>query len=104
MSWKFSLDVVLSFRIVCSAVAHGMFSLFATHSYQSHNTIQSFTSALHVPYVTPSLPVKTSSKGDSFTLYMKPLYTRAIIYIIKQYGYNQIHYFYDNDEGSIRFT
>ena len=40
----------------------------------------------------------------AFTLYLRPLYRKAIIDLVQYYGWAKVYYIYDNNEGIHSFT
>lgn len=86
---------------VCSLVSNGIFALFGMHDMRTINTLRSFTQALHLPYVTPSLAVNNSIPNMSYMLYMRPLHTQAIMDVIKHYRWTVLYYLYNSEDGNI---
>ena len=54
-----------------------------------------------MPYVTSGMAVNTSRQEVGYELYIRPLYTRAILDLIKHYDWKEVYYFYSNNEGML---
>lgn len=52
-----------------------------------------------MPFVTPSLAVNVSGQELGYELYMRPMYGRALIDIMKHYHWDKVHYIYNSEEG-----
>lgn len=77
----------------------GVFSLFGSHTANTINTIKSFSSTFHIPYVTTSIAVNASRQELGYELYLRPLYVRAIVDLIRHYNWNEVWYIYNTNEG-----
>ena len=80
-------------------MSSGMFLLFGMHDMNTINLVRSYTNIFHMPYVTPSIPVNVTGQNNGYMLYMRPLYTQAIIDIIKYHGWNRVFYIFDSEDG-----
>ena len=87
------------FPSVCSQMFGGRFALFGTHDMRTVNTVRSYTNKFHMPYVTSSMPVNVTGQNNGYILYMRPLYTQAIIDIIRHYHWTRIFYVFDKEDG-----
>ena len=63
------------------------------------NMVKSITNAFHMPYVTPSMAVNMTGQNLGYMLFMRPMYTKAIIDVIRHYQWTKIYYLYDTEEG-----
>ena len=52
-----------------------------------------------MPFVTPSMAVNVSGQELGYELYMRPLYGRALIDVIKHYNWLKVYYIYESEEG-----
>ena len=77
----------------------GRFVLFGTHDMRTVNTVRSYTNKFHMPYVTSSMPVNVTGQNNGYILYMRPLYTQAIIDIIRHYRWTRVFYLFNNEDG-----
>ncbi len=80
-------------------MSSGIFLMFGISSMHTQNMVKSITNAFHMPYVTPSMAVNMTDQNLAYMLFMRPMYTKAIIDTIKYYGWTEIYYLYDTDEG-----
>ena len=87
------------FSPVCSQMFSGRSVLFGMHDMRTVNTVRSYTNTFHIPYVTSSMPVNVTGQNNGYMLYMRPLYTQAIIDIIKHYRWARIFYVFDSEDG-----
>lgn len=79
-----------------------MFALIGSTNSESFDTLQSYSNAFQMPYVTPSIPEKVTEPASAimnFALGMKPNYMKAINDTISFYGWTKIIYLYDSDDG-----
>ena len=106
-------------RAVCSVVAtHGAVALLGNERRNALPLIDAFARTFHVPYisVTSSPPnaaavIATrdaaSESGDEdrvFVLYIRPSYRRAMVDVVRAYGWTRIYYIYTDPEGTIICT
>ncbi|GAB6033164.1 hypothetical protein CHUAL_012772 [Chamberlinius hualienensis] len=92
-------------RIICTQFSRGVFTLIGSTNSESFDTLQSYSNAFHMPYVTPSIPEKVSepsSASMTFALGMKPNYMKAVNDTITFYGWTKLIYLYDSDDGLLR--
>ena len=81
----------------------GIFAQFGVMNRSSLDTVDSIARTFHMPYVTPSAPVNSTYQQTGFILYMRPLYDKAMLDVIKFYRWPKIYYIYDTDEGENLF-
>jgi len=88
---------------VCSTIAQGVFALFGFSNESTRSAIDAFTRAFHMPYVTPSSPINDTMLRPvdtaGYTVYLRPLFDRAMVDIIRQYRWQNISYVYDTNDG-----
>ena len=90
---------------VCSQMSKGSFFLFGMNNVSTTETVNSYSSTFHMPYITPSMVTTNSVSKSSYQLFMRPFYTKAIVDLVRHYGWTKAYYVYDSDEGkSFRFS
>ena len=83
----------------------GVFALFGVTKSTAPKAIESFASKFNMPYVTPSAPAQTNwvaspdRTNNAFTLFMRPLYRKAIVEVVRMYGWTNIYYIYNDHAG-----
>ncbi|XP_053398486.1 glutamate receptor 2-like [Mercenaria mercenaria] len=87
---------------ICKHMETGIFMLFGQRRIESSNTIEAYTTKFHVPYVSPSFADNVPHELPTFQLHMRPSHTRALVDLIKHYGWKTFHYVYDSEEGLYR--
>lgn len=85
--------------LVCERMKDGVFTLFGTHEVQALEVMKSYTKAFRMPYVTPSLAANSSGQEYGYELYLRPLYSRALLDIINYYDWKLITYVFQTQEG-----
>jgi len=100
-------DVTVTVCIVCQMVSKRTLATLGVVDESTLGTLDSFTRAFHVPFVTtgtvpPTLGVSTRrAGGGSYTLYVRPSYDEALLSIVRHYNWTDILYLYDTDAGNI---
>ena len=100
-------DVTVTRCIVCQMVSKRTLATLGVVDESTLGTLDSFTRAFHVPFVTtgtvpPTLGVSTRrAGGGSYTLYVRPSYDEALLSIVRHYNWTDILYLYDTDAGNI---
>lgn len=89
---------------VCQVMAKGIFAFFAAHTPSTLNTIKSYSTTFRMPFVTSGMAVNTSRQEVGYELYLRPLYARALVDIIRHYDWKEIWYIYNNNEGDLELT
>ena len=84
---------------VCQLMSKGIFALFGSHTANTVNTIKSFSSTFHMPYVTTSVAVNTPHQELGYELYLRPYYIHAIVDLLKHYNWTEVWYIYNSNEG-----
>ena len=100
---------------VCSTISKGIFALFGTTARSSARTVDAFGRQFQMPYVTPSAPSPNEVEGGggerggaggdwagkqhAFTLFMRPLYHKAILHVILAYKWSKIYYIHNTADG-----
>ena len=107
--------------VVCATISHGIFALFGFSNETTRAAVDAFTRTFHMPYVTASAPVNDSLTGhadaststaaahrsatrDGFTIYLRPLFDRAMLDLIRHYRWRNISYIYDSNDGKLILT
>jgi len=104
-------------------VSRGAFAFFAETSSVTADAVVSFSRTLAVPLVTPSAPVDTlpvfdrrhpgndddasvlaPADTDSYVVFMRPPYHRALADVILHYKWTRVFYVYDNNEGIAHYS
>ncbi len=80
-------------------MSSGIFMLFGKHNMRIINTLKSFSRTFHMPFVTTGPPVNTTGQRHGYELYLRPMYSRAIVEVMKFYRWKDVWYIYDSDEG-----
>ncbi|KAF4529000.1 hypothetical protein B566_EDAN017398 [Ephemera danica] len=71
----------------------------------SFDTLHSYANTFQMPFVTPWFPEKVLAPSSGFldhAVSMRPDYHRAIIDVIRYYGWRRIIYLYDSHDGLLR--
>ena len=80
-------------------MARGIFAFYAAHMPNTLNTIKSYSSTFHMPFVTSGMAVNTSRQEVAYELYVRPQYARALRDVIVNKEWNEIWYLYNSNEG-----
>ena len=112
----------------CRLLSRGVFAVVASHTVATINTLRSFSGAFRLPFVSTGLPVtgprsrrrrRHGHRGGSddlldefddndddddevvvnYDVYMRPLYSRAVVDLLKHYHSHQVWYLYNSNEG-----
>ncbi|KAL8603429.1 hypothetical protein ACOMHN_053096 [Nucella lapillus] len=84
---------------MCKQLSKGVFLMLGASSAQSFNVIQSYSQALHVPYVTYSANRNRRADGYDFDFSVSPNYIDAVIDVIKFFDWKKMYYLFDSDDG-----
>jgi len=114
----------------CSTVANGIIALLGVASYSSVPAVLSFAKKFHIPLVTPAavpldnyndvvdrphgyqaqynqhnlytdyLPRTSVNNTNGFGVYLRPVYHKAMLDLIKHFRWTQLYYLYDTDQGT----
>jgi len=52
-----------------------------------------------MPFVTSGMAVNASRQEVGYELYIRPLYARALVDVIRHYDWKEIWYIYNSNEG-----
>ena len=113
--------------IECSTAANGIFALLGAASFSSVPAVLSFAKKFHIPLVTPTaVPLDNyndidrqhgyqalynqhlyadhtwrtpANNTNGFAVYLRPVYHKAMLEIIKHFRWTQLYYLYDSDQG-----
>lgn len=66
---------------------------------RSYNIIQSYSHALHVPFVIYSQTTNQAGDGYDYDISISPNYITAISDVIKYFNWEKIYYVFDSDDG-----
>ena len=80
-------------------MAKGAFFLFGMNNVSTTETVNSYTNTFHMPYITPSMVSTSGLSKDGFELFLRPSYTKALVDLVRHYGWSKAYYVYDSDEG-----
>ena len=80
-------------------MSKGVFVLVGTEHFKSLNIIRAYSDRFHMPYISPSLSEYSQHLRSGYQLHMKPPITKALVTIIKEFGWKNFHYVYDSEEG-----
>ncbi|ESN96468.1 hypothetical protein HELRODRAFT_95450 [Helobdella robusta] len=69
------------------------------HTSNTLNTIKSYSNTFNMPYITTAMAVNNSKQEHGFQLFVRPLYVRALLDLIKYYQWREAFYFYSTNEG-----
>ncbi|KAI8797832.1 glutamate receptor subunit protein GluR2 precursor, partial [Biomphalaria glabrata] len=83
----------------CRRLETGVFLLLGSSSSRSYNIIQSYSHALHVPYVVYSPTTNHESDGYDYDVTVSPSYVRAVVDVIKFFNWEKVYYVFDSDNG-----
>ncbi|CAG9833197.1 unnamed protein product [Diabrotica balteata] len=92
-------------RLICTQFSRGVYSMLGAVSPDSFDTLHSYSNTFQMPFVTPWFPEKVLAPSSGFMDYaisMRPEYHKAIIDTVKYYGWRQIIYLYDSNDGLLR--
>ncbi|ESO10960.1 hypothetical protein HELRODRAFT_190246 [Helobdella robusta] len=106
-----TIDIQDSFimgNTLCSFLEKGVLAIHGPISLASMDIFRSYTDTFHIPSISSNVAVNDSAMTSSslvsgdrkgFQLYVKPLYSKAILDLLKHYNWKEIWYLYDSDEG-----
>ncbi|KAJ8924635.1 hypothetical protein NQ315_000785 [Exocentrus adspersus] len=92
-------------RLICNQFSRGVYSMLGAVSPESFDTFHSYSNTFQMPFVTPWFPEKVLAPSSGFMDYaisMRPEYHKAIIDTVKYYGWKNIIYLYDSNDGLLR--
>ena len=84
-------------------MSDGIFAFYASHAPSTLNTIRSYSSTFRMPFVTSGMAVNSSRHKFGYELYVRPLYARALVDIIRHYNWNEVWYIYNSNDGKQAF-
>ena len=86
---------------VCQLMSNGIVTLFVSHSVSTLTTIRSYSATFQMPFVTSNMAVNASRAQPDmgYELYLRPHYSRAIVDLVRHYGWREIWCLYSSDEG-----
>jgi len=114
----------------CRLLSRGVFAVFGSHTVATINTLQSFSAAFRLPFISTGLPVTVTRSrryrrrhhgrpgeevplddGDyddqeetvGYEIYMRPQYARAVVDLLKHYKCRLVWYLYNSNEGTLAF-
>ncbi|KAK7495272.1 hypothetical protein BaRGS_00013454, partial [Batillaria attramentaria] len=96
------VDMDDSFRLsttMCEQLNKGVFLLLGGSSPKSFNVIQSYTHALHVPYVMYTNNRNHHHDGYDYDFSVSPAFIDAIIDVVKFFNWEKVYYLFDSDDG-----
>ncbi|GFS04389.1 glutamate receptor subunit protein GluR2 precursor [Elysia marginata] len=86
-------------RAICKRLDSGTFLLLGSSSSRSYNTIQSYSQALHVPYLLFSETANQPGDGYRYDLSVSPSYVRPVADLVKFFNWEEMYYIFDADDG-----
>ncbi|NP_001191540.1 glutamate receptor subunit protein GluR2 precursor [Aplysia californica] len=86
-------------RAICQRLDAGVFLLLGSSSSRSYNIIQSYSHALHVPYVVYSQNVNQPRDGYDYDVTVSPGYVTAVAELIKFFNWEKVYYVFDSDDA-----
>ncbi|XP_046997299.1 glutamate receptor 1-like [Schistocerca americana] len=92
-------------RLICSQFSRGVFALLGAVSPDSFDTLHSYSNTFQMPFVTPWFPenvLAPSSGLLDYAISMRPDYHKAIIDVVRHYGWKSVIYMYDSNDGLLR--
>ncbi|XP_065349136.1 glutamate receptor 1-like isoform X2 [Cloeon dipterum] len=92
-------------RIICSQFSRGVFLMLGAVNPDSFDTLHSYANTFQMPFVTPWFPEKVLAPSSGLldhAISMRPDYHKAIIDVIRYYGWRKIIYLYDSHDGLLR--
>ncbi|XP_021379128.1 glutamate receptor-like isoform X2 [Mizuhopecten yessoensis] len=98
------LDITDSFEVsnaICEQLENGVLAFVGMSKVCALSTIQSYSDTFKAPFITLSMP-QNSTSADPYQLYMRPHYIDGLVDVIVNYGWKELFYIYDTDEGLIR--
>ncbi|XP_060082330.1 glutamate receptor-like [Ylistrum balloti] len=98
------LDITDSFEVsnaICEQLENGVLAFVAMSKVCALSTIQSYSDTFQAPFITLSMPQNTTSE-DPYQLYLRPHYIDGLVDVIVLYGWKELLYIYDTDEGLVR--
>ncbi|KAK7495314.1 hypothetical protein BaRGS_00013496, partial [Batillaria attramentaria] len=85
---------------ICSLVAEGVHAVIATSHPTTYNTIQSYSHALHVPFILASQTRETGRDQYHYDINLSPPFANAVLKVIAGIPRSQkLYYVYDTDDG-----
>ncbi|XP_076446345.1 glutamate receptor 2-like [Babylonia areolata] len=97
-----TIDIDDSYKLsttMCRQLAKGVFLVLGASSPRSFNVIQSYSQALHVPYVTFTPNRNRRADGYDFDFSVSPNYIDAVVDVIKFFDWDKVYYLFDSDDG-----
>ncbi|KAH9514033.1 hypothetical protein Btru_032058 [Bulinus truncatus] len=86
-------------KAICRRLESGVFLLLGSSSSRSYNIIQSYSHALHVPYVVYSPTTNHEADGYDYDVTVSPSYVRALVDIIRFFNWEKVYYVFDSDNA-----
>ena len=107
---------------MCSTISKGTFALIGLTDRSTYHSVDAFCRTFHMPYVTtsappshalhpggsgppaglsrrPQSPLASTREAGGYTLYMRPMYERAVADVIRYYSWERVFYVYDANDG-----
>ncbi|KAK3786725.1 hypothetical protein RRG08_000933 [Elysia crispata] len=86
-------------RAICKRLDSGVFLLLGSSSSRAYNTIQSYSQALHVPYLLFSETANQPEDGYRYDLSVSPSYVRPVADLVKFFNWEEMYYIFDADDA-----
>lgn len=89
-------------KAVCRLLNNGIQALIATTTPFSYRMLLPYSNDYNLPLVSPAFPEISPESVAHFGVSVKPSTTRAVLDLIRYYGWKDIVYLYDSDDGPER--
>ncbi|CAL1535038.1 unnamed protein product [Lymnaea stagnalis] len=86
-------------KAICKRLETGVFLLIGSSTSRSYNIIQSYSHALHVPYIVYSQTTNHESDGYDYDISISPSYVTAMADVIKFFHWDKVYYIFDSDNA-----
>ncbi|GFN79377.1 glutamate receptor subunit protein glur2 [Plakobranchus ocellatus] len=86
-------------RAICKRLDSGVFLLLGSSSSRAYNTIQSYSQALHVPYLLFSETANRPGDSYRYDLSVSPSYVRPVADLVKFFNWEEMFYIFDADDA-----
>lgn len=86
---------------VCASMELGMLAFYSQTRPQTFFTSKSYSETYEMPVVTPSPPINISCRPNQYMIFVHPPYDRALVDIVRHYGWKIVFYVYDTDDGEL---
>ena len=98
---------------VCELMQNGIVTVYGSHTMATNDVIKSYTDTFQLPFISSNVAINYSAISSSlslpssqlpvqgFQMFVRPLYAKALLDLIRHYAWKDLWYIFDSEEGEI---